>query len=281
MARGDKKNGVDGWKVIGTDALGRPIFGKDIKPLDKKRYKDTAKRALDPMADVRTKVDKKRLDSLPVEFVSVFFGEGGSWNDISEDGNTIYGTYDATGSDVVMSRHGEEIIIAVDGEIASVIGPPEERELKMQHVEYELQGEEIDRKHINDVDISTDEKTGSRIVKMSTTNGSTLTYRISPDGVHATGYITAADEYGKVETREIAQNIPVEDIVELSNTIAEQEGKSGSIIAKAGEAVVIGKYFKREWKKYSNRPRAEYPNLPFTGAITKFFEKALRPFDGF
>lgn len=280
MARGDKKNGVDGWKVVGVDSKGRPVFEKDIKPQEKRRYKDTAKRALDPMADMRKKVDRGKLNSLPVEFVSVFFGEGGAWSDISEDGNTVYGTYDADGSDVVMSRHGNEIIIAVNGEVKSVIGPPEEREMKMQHVEYELQGEEINRKYVSDVDLSTDEETGARVLKMTTANGSLLTYKISPDGVHATGYITATDEGGKTETREIAQNIPAEDIVELSNAIAEKGGK-GSLAATIGQAVVIGKYFKREWKKYARKPKKQFPRLPFTGAITKFFEKALRPLDDF
>ena len=28
MARGDKKNNIDGWRIVGKDALGRPVLKK-------------------------------------------------------------------------------------------------------------------------------------------------------------------------------------------------------------------------------------------------------------
>lgn len=280
MARGDKKNNIDGWRIVGKDALGRPVFKKDIKPQDKSRYKDVAKRALDPMADMRTKVDHDLIDELPVEFTSVFFEDGGKWDDISKDGKTLYGTSYDTGAQVAMSRQGNEIVIAVDDEIVSVIGPAEERELKLQHIEYELGGEQINRNKISTADITTDEKTGVKKVVMTTSEDSTLTYRISPDGKSAVGYITTVDENGNVENREIAQNIPVEDIAELSNEIAGQENKHGSTVATIGQAAMISKYLKKEWRRHSEKDKEELPRLPFSGALSRFFDKALRPLNG-
>lgn len=280
MARGDKKNNVDGWRIVGKDPLGRPVFKKDIKPQDKSRYKDVAQRALDPMADMRTKADQDILDKLPVEFTSVFFEDGGKWDDISKDGKTLYGTYHATGEQVAMSRHGNEIVIAVGDDIVSVMGPAEERELKLQHIEYELGGEMVNRKKIATADISTNEETGAKKVVMSTSENSTLTYILSRDGKSATGYITAVDENGNTESREIAQNIPAEDIVELSNEIAEQENKHGSAVATIGQAAMISQYLKKEWRKHAEKDKAELPRIPFSGAVSRFFDKALRPLDG-
>lgn len=280
MARGDKKNNVDGWRIVGKDPLGRPVFKKDIKPQDKSRYKDVAQRALDPMADMRTKADQDILDKLPVEFTSVFFEDGGKWDDISKDGKTLYGTYHATGEQVAMSRHGNEIVIAVGDDIVSVMGPAEERELKLQHIEYELGGEMVNREKIATVDISTNEETGTKKVVMSTSENSTLTYLLSRDGKSATGYITTVDENGNTESREIAQNIPAEDIVELSNEIAEQENKHGSAVATIGQAAMISQYLKKEWRKHSEKDKAELPRIPFSGAVSRFFDKALRPLDG-
>lgn len=280
MARGDKKNNVNGWRIVGKDVLGRPVFRKDIKPQDKSKYKDIAKRALDPMADMRTKADKDILDGLPVEFTSVFFEDGGKWDDISKDGNTLYGTYHATGEQVAMHRQGNEIVIAVGDKVVSAMGPAEERELKLQHIEYELGGEMVNRKKIATADISTNEETGTKKVVMSTSENSTLTYILSRDGKSATGYITAVDENGNTESREIAQNIPVEDIVELSNEIAEQENKHGSAVATIGQAAMISKYLKKEWRKYAEKDKSELPRIPFSGAISRFFDKALRPLDG-
>lgn len=279
MAKGDKKNGLNGWKVIGVDKLGRPKFGKDINPQDRKKYRDTAKRALDPMRDVNKKPDMDKIDDLPPEFLATFFGDGGRWDDMSKDGNTLYGTYEATGAQVVMSRQGNEIIIAVDNEVKSVIGPAEERELKFRHVEMELGGEEIDRKRMANVDMSRNEETGEIRLEMETMSGTKLTYDIDPESRSATGYITVKDEDGNVVTREIAQNIPMEDVVELSNQIAEEDGK-GSMAAKLGQAALVSKYMKRQWKKYSKRPRSEFPNLPFAGPLSKFFSKAFKPLDG-
>jgi len=107
-----------------------------------------------------------------------------------------------------------------------------------------------------------------------------LTYRISPDGKSAVGYITAVDENGNVENREIAQNIPVEDIVELSNEIAGQENKHGSTVATLGQVAMVSRYLKKEWRKHSEKDKEELPRLPFSGALSRFFDKALRPLNG-
>ena len=279
MAKGDKKNGRNGWKVIGKDAMGRPIFGKDIEPKHRSKYKDTAKRAMDPMRDVGRKPNKEKLESLPPEFSAVFFGQGGSWEDSSPDGNTLYGTHHASGKQVTMSRQGNEIVIAVGDEVQSVIGPTEERELKFRYAENELGGEPLDRKRFANIDFSKDPKTGHSKVEMETTSGSVLSYDIDPESGSATGYITVKDDDGNIVTREIAQNIPVEDVAELSNQIAEEDGKV-SPIAKIGQAVIVGKYMKRQWKKYANKPKERMPSIPFSGALAKFFEKGLRPLDG-
>lgn len=280
MAKGDKKNGVNDWEVIGVDKLGRPKFGKKIRPKHRSRYKDTAKRALDPMRDVGEKPNREKLDDLPHEFSAVFFGSGGRWDDASKDGNTLYGTHDSTGKKVVMSRQGNEIIIAVDNQVKSVIGPAEERELKFRYAEMELGGEELDRKRIADINVSKHPKTGDAIIEMETVSGAKLTYEVDRESGSATGYITVEDEDGRVSTREIAQNIPIEDIAELSNQISEEDGK-GSPIATIGQAVIIGKYMKRQWRKYANRPKETMPRMPFSGALSRFFEKGLKPLDGF
>lgn len=280
MARNDKKHGVDGWYVSGLDSMGRPSFKKHINPKNRRAYKDTAKRALDPMADVRKKVDTRRIDSLPHEFTSTFYGDGGSWDDVSEDGNTLYGTHHESGKKVVMSRHGNEIIIAVNNEVVEVLGPAEERELKIRHIENEIHGEPINRKYIADVNLRINEETNEKHIEMDTVEGSKLTYKISPDGKSATGWITTTDESGQTTTTEIAQNIPTEDIAELSSEISEQEGKRGSLMSTAAQAVMIGKYLKREWRKRKGKGgSARLPDPPFSKSISQFFSKAFIPFE--
>lgn len=282
MTQGDKKNSVDGWKVVGIDSLGRPVFKKD-NPIREgnRKYKDMAKRALDPMSDIRTKADNDRINSLPPQFLSVFFEEGGKWKDSSHDGNALYGATDS-GSEVVMSRQYNDIVIAVDGEVSSIIGPAEERELRFQYIENELGGQEqIDRKGISSANVSIDENTGKKKVAIITSENTTLSYDISDDGKTATGYITTIGEDGKTDIREIAQDIPTEDIVEVSNEIAEQEDPKKTNIFTIGRALMLAKHLGKEWDRYREKNRKDPPRFLFEGHLARFFDKALVPFGRF
>lgn len=277
---GEKKTAANGWRVSGVDSMGRPIYIKDeTSKKSKKESREAVRRAMNPMEDYGGGVDKKKLDKLPEQFNKVFYDNG--WDDISDDGHTLYGTAEFNGEDVIvgMARRGGETIVSAGDTVVASLTQDEVKELGLRKIEHESGGNtSINRKFIEQGSVVDDPETGRPVVSFKTTDGSGVHFHINEDGTTATCYATRDGE-----RIEISDEIPTEDIIDVANEFGKEDSPKKSLTSSAVTAIVMGRQIKKEWRRMKKRNKNNeigLPRMPFSSIFYNFINKGLAPLGG-
>lgn len=274
MATGDKKNMVDGWRIVGSDTMGRPLYAKEPEPQHRNTYKDAVSRAVNPMSDMGKKFDKKKVENLPQEFWNVFYGSG--WEEVQGGDMLIGRLRDPSGNvahEVMMHQKGNDTMILVDGELKAALSPAEKREISLRYAENTLGGEPVNRKHIQDIVFSGGSDGVPQQVTFTTLSGNFVHYVDNEDGETFSGYHVDRESGEKVL---INDHIPAEDAVEIANMVSKEES-GDTPIGKLIQAGVLAKYGYGMYKKNRRKKGGDFP-FPFEKSITKFFGAAVPPF---